>query len=45
MSEYLNRRKFLKNSLIMSAGATAGLSFEDKALLARTTRRPIVQVQ
>ena len=44
MSEYLNRRKFLKNSIIMSAGAAAGLSFEDKALLARTTRRPIVQV-
>ena len=44
MSEYLNRRKFLKNSIILSAGVTAGLSFEDKALLARTTRRPIVQV-
>jgi len=44
MSKYSNRREFLKNSIIMSAGATVGLSLEDKALLARTTRRPIVQV-
>ncbi len=44
MSKYSNRREFLKNSIIMSVGAAAGLSFEDKALLARTTRRPIIQV-
>ena len=44
MSKYSNRREFLKNSIIMSVGATVGLSLEDKALLARTTRRPIVQV-
>jgi len=40
MSEYLNRRKFLKNSLIVSAGVTGGLSFEEQALLARNQRRP-----
>jgi len=40
MSKYLNRRKFLKNSLIVSAGVTGGLSFEEQALLARNQRRP-----
>ena len=40
MSKYLNRRKFLKNSLIVSAGVTGGLSFEEQALLARKQRRP-----
>ena len=44
MSKYLNRRKFLKNSLIVSAGVTAGLSFEEQALLARNQRRPSVSV-
>jgi len=40
MSKYLNRRKFLKNSLIVSAGVAGGLRFEEQALLARNQRRP-----
>lgn len=39
MSEYLNRRKFLKKSLVMSAGATAALSFEEQALLAKIAQK------
>jgi len=39
MSKYSNRREFLKNSLIMSAGIGAGLSFEEQALLAWNQRR------
>ena len=34
MTEDLNRRNFLKKSMLMSAGITAGLSLEEKALLA-----------
>ncbi len=44
MSKLLNRRKFLKNSIITSAGISAGLSLEEKALLARTTRKPGLKV-
>lgn len=39
MLENLNRRDFLKNSAIVSAGATAGLSLEEKILLGRKTAR------
>ena len=35
MSENLNRRSFLKKSVIASAGATLGLSLEEKILLAK----------
>jgi len=38
MSENLNRRKFLKSSLAASAGAIAGLSLEEKALLAAVSK-------
>ncbi len=37
MSKGINRRKFLKSSLAASAGAIAGLSLEEKALLAATS--------
>ncbi|MFB0524751.1 MAG: hypothetical protein ACETVZ_04380 [Phycisphaerae bacterium] len=35
MSEKLNRRKFLEKSIITSTAAALGLSFEERALLAR----------
>lgn len=35
----LNRRDFLKNSAIVSAGATVGLSLEEKILLGRKTAK------
>lgn len=41
MSEKLNRRKFLRNSLITSAAIASGLSLEEKTLLASTTRKPV----
>lgn len=37
MSEELNRRKFLKKSIVASTGAVLGLSLEEKALLAKPT--------
>ncbi len=37
MLENLNRRDFLKNSAVVSAGATVGLSLEEKILLGRKT--------
>ena len=40
MSENLNRRSFLKKSVIASAGTVLGLSLEEKALLASTTKKP-----
>jgi len=40
MSENLSRRGFLKKTVITSAAATFGLSFEEKALLAETTKKP-----
>jgi len=40
MSENLNRRSFLKKSVIASTGTVLGLSLEEKALLARTTKKP-----
>jgi len=40
MSENLNRRKFLKKSIIASTGAALALSLEEKALLARATKKP-----
>jgi hypothetical protein len=40
MSENLNRRKFLKSSIITSTTAALGLSLEEKALLARATKKP-----
>ena len=39
MLENLNRRDFLKNSAIVSAGATLGLSLEEKILLGRKTAK------
>ena len=41
MSERLNRRKFLEKSVITSTAAAFGLSFEERALLARTTQSPM----
>ena len=40
MSENLNRRKFLKKSIITSTTAALALSLEEKALLARATKKP-----
>jgi len=40
MSETINRRKFLAESIITSTAAAFGLSFEEKALLARAGRDP-----
>ena len=40
MSENLNRRSFLKKSIITSTTAALALSFEEKALLARATKKP-----
>ena len=37
MLEHLNRRDLLKKSAIISAGATVGMSLEDRILLGRTT--------
>jgi hypothetical protein len=44
MSEDLNRRGFLKKSAAVSTGAAIGLSFEEKALLAATARKPAATV-
>ena len=46
MSENIDRRKFLKNSLAASAGAIAGLSLEEKTLLAAVseTKKPTASV-
>ncbi len=44
MSEHLNRRNFLKKSALISVGITAGLSFEEQALLAWNQRRQKVEV-
>jgi len=41
MSETIDRRDFLKKSAIASAGATLGLSLEQKASLARTTGKAV----
>ena len=41
MSENLNRRSFLEKSIIASTGAALGLSLEEKALLARTTKKAV----
>ncbi len=40
MSEDLNRRSFLKGSLLASTGATLGLSLEERTLLAQAERNP-----
>lgn len=42
MSEHLSRRRFLKKSISLSAGITAGLSLEEKDLLTSAERKPIV---
>jgi hypothetical protein len=39
MTEYFNRRSFLKKSIITSTTAALGLSLEEKALLARETKK------
>jgi len=39
MSEDINRRGFLKKSIMASTGAALSLSFEEKALLAETTQK------
>ena len=40
MSKNLNRRSFLKKSIIASTGASLGLSLEEKALLAKAKEKP-----
>lgn len=40
MSENLNRRSFLKKSILASSGAALGLSCEERALLAEETKKP-----
>lgn len=40
MSDNLNRRNFLKKSLVASPAAALALSFEEKALLAATAKKP-----
>ena len=40
MPEGNNRRDFLKKSIVASTGAALGMSFEEKALLASTTKKP-----
>ena len=42
MTDHVNRRQFLKNSLIGSAAVTSAMSFEEKALLAagQTSKKP-----
>ncbi len=40
MSGKLNRRGFMKKSVIASAGAALGLSLEEKALLAQDAKKP-----
>ncbi len=40
MSGNLNRRNFLKKTTAVSTGAALALSFEEKALLAATTKKP-----
>jgi len=44
MSENLNRRGFLKKSFIVPPAAALALSFEEKALLAATARKPAAAV-
>ena len=39
MLDNLNRRDLLKKSAIISAGATVGMSLEDKILLGRKTAK------
>jgi len=39
MSEKVNRRGFLKRSLITSTGVSLGLSLEEKTLLAKSTAK------
>jgi len=41
MSENLNRRSLLKKSIITPTAAALALSFEEKALLARMTKKPV----
>jgi hypothetical protein len=41
MSHLISRRKFFKQSVIASAGATLAFSLEEKALLADTANKPI----
>jgi len=44
MSDNLNRRNFLKKSVIVSPAAALALSLEEKALLGATSRRPAAVV-
>ena len=44
MSDNLNRRNFLKKSVIASPAAALALSLEEKALLGATSRRPAAAV-
>ena len=44
MSEELNRRSFLKKSAAVSTGAALALSFEEKALLAATAKKPAAKI-
>lgn len=45
MSENLNRRGFLRKSIITTTTAALGLSCEEKALLERATKNPVVPAQ
>ena len=44
MSGNLNRRSFLKKSAAVSIGAALALSFEEKALLAVTAKKPAAKI-
>ncbi|TKJ33807.1 MAG: hypothetical protein CEE38_19475 [Planctomycetes bacterium B3_Pla] len=44
MSDNLNRRNFLKKSLAASPAAALALSFEEKALLAATAKKPAAKM-
>jgi len=44
MSGNMNRRKFLKKSIVTSTAAALGLSLEEKTLLAKTTKKPTADI-
>jgi hypothetical protein len=44
MSENVDRRDFLKKSVIASTGATLGLNFAEKALLANEAAKPVAPI-
>jgi len=44
MSHKLNRRSFLKKSVLVPSVTVLGMSFEEKALLGATARKPVVKM-